>query len=166
MERIRKNRFLLLLMTQCVFNASPIFSKDIVSRLLEDTVATFSDSYDLIYYSLKSAVTKDLREQSQSVKNTHEYAKERVEEFLESRGISIRRDSQPITRSDFAKLLIERFNLPTGFFTRLLGTKSWYFRDAVRVGLFSENDAPSGTMSTREMLSVFTRAEALSRQSR
>jgi hypothetical protein len=136
---------------------------DVVGRLLKDTVATFSDSYDLLYYSLKSALRRDLREQAQAVQMTREITNERIEAYLEAKGILLRRDSQPITRRDFARILIERFDLPKGFFTRLTGSSGWYFRDAVRAGLFSESDAGEGTMSTREMLSVFTRAEQLSR---
>ena len=136
---------------------------DVVGRLLKDTVATFSDSYDLLYYSLKSALRRDLREQAQAAQVTRETTNERIEAYLEAKGILIRRDSQPITRRDFARILIERFDLPKGFFTRLTGSSSWYFRDAVRAGLFSEMDAGEGTMSTREMLSVFTSAEQLSR---
>ncbi len=136
---------------------------DVVGRLLKDTVATFSDSYDLLYYSLKSALRRDLREQVQSVELTREITNERIQAYLEAKGIVLRRDSQPITRGDFARILIERFDLPKGFFTRLTGSSSWYFRDAVKAGLFSESDAGDGTMSTREMLAVFTRAEQLSR---
>ncbi|GAB4425249.1 MAG: hypothetical protein OHK0011_06340 [Turneriella sp.] len=138
-------------------------AEDVVGRLLKDTVATFSDSYDLLYYSLKSALRRDLRDQAQAVQMTRETTNERIEAYLEAKGILLRRDSQPITRRDFARILIERFDLPKGFFTRLTGSSGWYFRDAVRAGLFSENDAGEGTMSTREMLSVFTRAEQLSR---
>jgi hypothetical protein len=138
-------------------------AEDVVSRLLKDTVATFSDSYDLLYYSLKSALSRDLREQARSVQVTREITSERIEAYLEAKGILVRRDSQPITRKDFARILIERFDLPKGFFTRLTGSSSWYFRDAVRAGLFADTDASDGTMSTREMLSVFTRAEQLSR---
>jgi hypothetical protein len=138
-------------------------AEDVVSRLLKDTVATFSDSYDLLYYSLKSALSRDLREQARSVQVTREITSERIEAYLEAKGILVRRDSQPITRKDFARILIERFDLPKGFFTRLTGSSRWYFRDAVRAGLFADTDASDGTMSTREMLSVFTRAEQLSR---
>lgn len=137
---------------------------DVVGRLLKDTVATFSDSYDLLYYSLKTAVVRDIKEQAQSVQITREVTNERIEAYLESKGIAVRRDSQPITRRDFARILIERFELPKGFFTRITGSSGWYYRDAVRAGLFSANDAGDDTMSTREMLSVFTRAEQLSRQ--
>lgn len=142
---------------------SPAFGVDIVSQLLKDTVATFSDSYDLLYYSLKSALQRDLREQASAMQIERDITTERIEAYLEARGIALRRDSQPITRGDFARIVIERFDLPKGFFTRLLGSPSWYFRDAVRVGLFSESDSSDGTMSTREMLSVFTKAERLSR---
>lgn len=142
---------------------NPVFGVDIVSRLLKDTVATFSDSYDLLYYSLKSALQRDLHEQASAVKIEREITNERIEAYLEARGIVLRRDSQPITRGDFARIVIERFDLPKGFFTRLFGSPSWYFRDAVRAGLFAESDASDGTMSTREMLSVFTKAEQLSR---
>lgn len=142
---------------------SPAFGVDIVSQLLKDTVATFSDSYDLLYYSLKSALQRDLREQASAMQIERDITTERIEAYLEARGIALRRDSQPITRGDFARIVIERFDLPKGFFTRLLGSPSWYFRDAVRVDLFSESDSSDGTMSTREMLSVFTKAERLSR---
>lgn len=145
------------------FSATGIFSRDVVGTLLKDSVATFSDSYDLIYYSVKSAIAEDIRSQKKAIDNESAAANERIEAYLESKGISSRRDRQPITRGDFARLIIHRFELPRGFFTKLLGTSSWYFRDAVRAGLFSENDSAEATMSTREMLNVFTRAEALSR---
>lgn len=136
---------------------------DVVGSLLKDSIATFSDSYDLIYYSLKSAIASDMRSQKQALAAETAATNERIEAYLEAKGIMARRDRQPITRGDFARLLVERFELPRGIFTRILGTSSWYFRDAVRAGLFSSNDSADGTMSTREMLSVFTRAEALSR---
>ena len=142
---------------------SPLAAGDVVGTLLKDSVATFSDSYDLIYYSVRSALKRDLREQSKSIEKEAALSNERIDAYLESRGIVTRRDRQPITRSDFARMIFQRFDLPRGFFTRLFGTSSWYYRDAVRAGLFSENDTSEGTMSTREMLSVFTRAEKLSR---
>jgi hypothetical protein len=138
-------------------------AKDIVGSLLRDSVATFSDSYDLIYYSVRSALQRDLREQNRSLQNESALTNDRIEAYLESKGIVSRRDRQPITRSDFARMIFQRFDLPKGFFTRVFGTSSWYYRDAVRAGLFSEADQSDGTMSTREMLSVFTRAEALHR---
>ncbi|HRP70121.1 MAG TPA: hypothetical protein PLY93_11365 [Turneriella sp.] len=142
---------------------SMLYARDVVGTLLKDTVATFSDSYDLIIYSLSAAIQRDLRAQKQSVLEETAATNERIEIYLESKGILSRRDRQPITRGDFARIVFQRFDLPRGFFTKLFETTSWYFRDAVRIGLFSENDTAEGTMSTREMLSVFTRAEALSR---
>jgi hypothetical protein len=153
----------LLFICNLAIDPARLYGADVVSRLLKDTVATFSDSYDLLYYSLKSALQRDLREQAKAVQETRDATNERIEAYLEAKGILLRRDSQPITRRDFARILIERFDLPKGFFTRLTGSSRWYFRDAVRAGLFSETDAAEGTMSTREMLSVFTRAEQLSR---
>lgn len=136
---------------------------DIVGGLLKDSVATFSDSYDLIFYSVKSALARDLRAQNLSVRHESAITNERIESYLESRGILNRRDRQPIARRDFAQMIFQRFDLPRGFFTRLFGSATWYYRDAVRIGLFSHSDQSEGTMSTREMLSVFTRAEELSR---
>lgn len=138
-------------------------SADVVSGLLKDSVATFSDSYDLIFYSVKSALSRDLREQHKSVRQESSVTNERIESYLESRGILNRRDRQPIVRRDFAQLVFQRFDLPRGFFTKLFGSANWYYRDAVQAGLFSNSDQAEGTMSTREMLSVFTRAEELSR---
>ncbi len=136
---------------------------DIVGTLLKDTVATFSDSYDLIYYSVKSALVNDLRAQKASVENTAAVTNERIESYLESRGITAKRDRQPIQRKDFARLLMQRFDLPLSFFTKVFGTSAWYYRDAVRAGLFDQSERGDETMSTREMLSVFSRAESLSR---
>ncbi len=144
--------------------ATPVAAVDIVGTLLKDTVATFSDSYDLIYYSVKSALIRDLKAQKATLSDTTAVTNERIETYLESRGISVRRDRQPIQRKEFARLIMQRFELPLGVFTKVLGTSGWYYRDAVRAGLFSENDAGDETMSTREMLSVFSRAEELSRQ--
>lgn len=140
-----------------------LHARDVVGTLLKDAVATFSDSYDLIIYSLRSAVERDLRAQKQSVLDETAATNERIEIYLESKGILSRRDRQPITRGDFSRIVFQRFNLPRGFFTKLFETTSWYFRDAVRLGLFSEDATAEDTMSTREMLSVFTRAETLSR---
>lgn len=142
---------------------SPLMAADVVGGLLKDSVATFSDSYDLIFYSVKSALTRDLRAQQLTVRQETAVTNERIESYLESRGILNRRDRQPIARKDFAQMIIQRFDLPRGFFTKLFGSSAWYYRDAVRIGLFSDNDQAEGTMSTREMLSVFTRAETLSR---
>jgi hypothetical protein len=136
---------------------------DIVGGLLKDSVATFSDSYDLIFYSVKSALARDLRAQNLSVRQESAITNERIESYLESRGILNRRDRQPIARRDFAQMIFQRFDLPRGFFTKLFGSSAWYYRDAVRIGLFNDGDQAEGTMSTREMLSVFTRAEELSR---
>ncbi|MCX7631885.1 MAG: hypothetical protein N2Z22_00980 [Turneriella sp.] len=136
---------------------------DIVRRLLSDSIATFSDAYDLVYYSLAGSFRQDLAEQAKHIILTQEVAAEKVQQFLSARGILLRRDGQPITRKEFAKILIERFDLPKGLFTRLLGSTSWYFRDAVRLGLFATGDKAEETMSTREMLAVFYRAEALHR---
>ncbi|MBV6493141.1 MAG: hypothetical protein LDLANPLL_01156 [Turneriella sp.] len=141
----------------------PLHPRDVVGVLLEDTIATFSDSYDLLVYSLKAAIQRDLREQRQSVREEAKVTNERVEAYLEAKGIFSRRDRQPITRKEFAQLMFQRFDLPRGFFTKLLKTTSWYYRDAVRLGLFNDTDSSDGTMSTREMLSVFIKAEALGR---
>jgi hypothetical protein len=146
-----------------LLSTASLSAGDIVGALLKDSVATFSDSYDLIFYSVRSALKRDLREQSKNIQSETALSNERIEAYLEAKGITSRRDRQPITRSDFARLIFQRFDLPRGFFTKLLGSSSWYYRDAVRAGLFTENDQSDGTMSTREMLSVFTRAEALSR---
>lgn len=140
-----------------------VAAADIVGGLLKDSVATFSDSYDLIFYSVKSALTRDLRAQNLAVRQESAITNERIESYLESRGILNRRDRQPIARRDFAQMIFQRFDLPRGFFTKLLGSSTWYYRDAVRIGLFNDSDPSEGTMSTREMLSVFTRAEELSR---
>lgn len=137
---------------------------DVVGTLLKDTVATFSDSYDLIYYSVKSALVRDLKAQKATINETTAVTNERIETYLESRGITVRRDRQPIQRKDFARMVMQRFELPLGVFTKIFGTSGWYYRDAVRAGLFSENEAGDETMSTREMLSVFSRAESLSRR--
>lgn len=142
---------------------SPLVAADIVGGLLKDSVATFSDSYDLIFYSVKSALARDLREQRKAVRQESAVTNERIETYLESRGILNRRDRQPIARKDFAQMIFQRFDLPRGFFTKLFASPAWYYRDAVRAGLFNDSDQPEGTMSTREMLSVFTRAEELSR---
>lgn len=143
--------------------STSLAGRDVVGSLLKDSVATFSDSYDLIYYSVRSALQKDLHEQNKAVQSEAQLSNERIEAYLESKGIVSRRDRQPITRSDFARMIFQRFDLPRGFFTKLFGTSAWYYRDAVRAGLFSDSDQSDGTMSTREMLSVFTRAEQLSR---
>lgn len=142
---------------------APASPADVVGGLLKDSVATFSDSYDLIYYSLRSALAREAREQKNSVQSEAAMTDARILKYLVDKGIVAKRDQQPISRADFARIIIQRFDLPRGFFTKLLGSPSWYFRDAVRAGLFSESDQSDGTMSTREMLSVFTRAESLSR---
>jgi hypothetical protein len=146
-----------------VLAGSQLMAADVVSTLLKDSIATFSDSYDLIYYSVRSALLRDAREQKYAVKSEFSVTNARIETYLESRGIYSRRDRQPITRKDFARIVFQRFDLPRGFFTKLLGTSSWYYRDAVNAGLFRESDQSDGTMSTKEMLSVFTQAEAQSR---
>jgi len=143
--------------------AAELAAVDIVGTLLKDTVATFSDSYDLIYYSVKSALVRDLKAQKASVQETTTVTNERIESYLESKGISAKRDRQPIQRKDFARLLMQRFDLPLSAFTRVFGTSGWYYRDAVRAGLFAESEHGDETMSTREMLSAFSRAEQLSR---
>lgn len=163
---VRKQRYprAHLLLTVVALLVTPrTGAADVVGRLLTDTVATFSDSYDLVCYSLKAALRRDLYDQAQAVQITREITNERIEAYLGAKGLLLRRDSQPITRKDFARVLIERFDLPRGFITRLTDSAVWYFRDAVRVGLFSAADSGEETMSTREMLSVFTRAEQLSR---
>jgi len=146
----------------CTF-VTTVSAGDVVSKLLKDSVATFSDSYELVVYSLKNALRRDIREQRQAIASEAALSTERIELYLETHGISLRRDRQPITRKDFAQLVIRRFDLPRSFFTRLFQSSSWYYRDAVRAGLFTANDAGESTMSTREMLSVFTHAEALAR---
>lgn len=146
----------------CTF-VSTVSAGDVVSKLLKDSVATFSDSYELVVYSLKNALRRDIREQKQAIATEAAVSTERIELYLETHGISLRRDRQPITRKDFAQLVIRRFDLPRSFFTRLFQSSSWYYRDAVRAGLFATSDAGESTMSTREMLSVFTHAESLSR---
>ena len=161
LKALSQYAFLLILAIQ-----TPLMAADVVGGLLKDSVATFSDSYDLIFYSVTSALTRDLREQRKVVRQETAVTNERIESYLESRGILNRRDRQPIARRDFAQMIFQRFDLPRGFFTKILGSATWYYRDAVRIGLFSDSDQPEGTMSTREMLSVFTRAEELSRSSK
>jgi len=144
--------------------ASSLAGADVVSTLLKDSVATFSDSYDLIYYSVKNTLAREAKSKSESIQAEFRTTNERIEEYLLRRGVALNRDQQPITRADFAKLVIKRFELPRSFFTGLFGSASWYFRDAIKAGLFAEADQSDGTMSTREMLSVFTKAEAASRK--
>lgn len=153
----------IIILTLSLGLAIPIRSADVVGGLLKDSVATFSDSYDLIYYSLRSAFARDAKEQSNSIRSEAALTDARILKYLVDKGIVAKRDQQPISRADFARIIFQRFDLPRGFFTKLLDSPSWYFRDAVRAGLFSESDQGDGTMSTREMLSVFTRAESLSR---
>lgn len=146
-----------------LWTLAPASATDVVGGLLKDSVATFSDSYDLIYYSLRSALAREAREQKKSVQAEAAMTDARILKYLLDKGIMAKRDQQPISRADFARIIIQRFDLPRGFFTKLLDSPSWYFRDAVRAGLFAESDQADGTMSTREMLSVFTRAESISR---
>lgn len=136
---------------------SPIFAGNIVSELMKDSVATFSDATRLMYYSFFPP--KSMRGQAQDKQVDLEEAKR----FLESQGIQLDTKASPIKRERFAKTLIERFKLEKSMLTSLTSAERLYFQDAIRHGIFSNESRPEETLSTREMLSAYKRASALSK---
>lgn len=123
-----------------------------------DSVATVSDAAELMYYSALS-LFKNQKE------NNPNYTEQReMELWLKERGIQIEAKNQPIRRGTLARALIERFQLAKSFFTQIFGFESLYYKDAVRLGLFSEDLPSEATLTTRELLQAYLKAESLQKK--
>lgn len=136
---------------------SSVYPRDIVSEFMKGKVATFMDAASLLYYSFQSVA-------SQKKDKENKKSPEEIRKFLKEKGIQVSLDSRPITRKEFAKTLIERFNLETSYLTDIFGGLDNYFQDAVNLGIFEKNDRGNENLTTKELLSAYLRAEKLSRR--
>ena len=153
----------LTLLVSTAFLTSTVSANDIIRKLMKDSVATFSDAYDLLTYSLK-AIPPHLKQKTFNEQNDLQRSEQAtIETYLSLRGIQ-NRENQPITRAEFAKTILKRYDLKTGFFTKLFGTPSLYFDDAVHLGIFTPEERGSDPLTTRELLNAFNRAESISRR--
>ena len=143
---------------------SSVSSKDLLSGIFGNAVATLGDAAELLYNSfhLKKMAQNKKRQDDLKKGNKH-YQKENsigLKEYLKKSNINT---SQPISKQDFAKLLFERFaNLPVSFLTATLKFNSLYFKDAQKLNIFKSNDVGKETLTKREMLAAFLKADQLS----
>lgn len=142
---------------------APLSAEDIFSRLMKDSVATFSDAGHLLYHSMKSLASSDKKQkayQSKEFQSLHMRRNE-IRAFLLERGYDINLTQKPITKKAFSKALIDHFNLKTGLLTSIFKSESFYFDDAVKLGLFSREAVGDSPLTTREMVKVYFKAENL-----
>ena len=142
------------------FLATPTYAGNIMTELMTDSVATFSDATKLMYFSFFPP-----KNQKQNLKNESIDINE-AHRFLESQGIALNKESTPILRENFARTLIERFKLEKSVFTKVTGADRFYFQDAISHGIFAKESRPDETLSTRELVSAYQRASTLSNKSR
>jgi hypothetical protein len=142
------------------FLSTPVLAGNIVTELMTDSVATFSDATKLMYFSFfpPESQKKSLKNENIDINEAHK--------FLESQGIALNKDSKPILRENFARTLIERFELEKSVFTKVTRADRFYFQDAISLGIFAKESRPDETLSTRELLSAYQRASTLSRAQR
>lgn len=157
-----KRGFLALIFMLAIFSFGTLSARDIISSLMKESVATLSDAADLIYYSFKS-IGSPSKQKDPVVSEINE-SPENITKFLQEKGIDLPSDNQPITRQELAKILIKRFNLKTSLKTDIFGAAGDYFRDAVRLGIFTDNGTGNESLSTRELLNAFLRADSLGRK--
>lgn len=143
---------------------APVSARDVISSLLKDSVATLSDAADLIYYSFKSIGSGSGKEVADLKKSEEGQSPENVTRYLQEKGINLPKDNQPISRQQFAKILIQRYGFKTSFKTTIFGRASDYFHDAVRLGIFSTSSLGHESLSTRELVNAFLRADAIGRK--
>ena len=110
-------KLLLAQLFSFIILVTPVLTKDYVSKLLGNTVATFSDALELLYNSLNPV------ELSKNKKNKEAYEKQakkqqkidikQMQDFLKKHNIyapslSL---SQPMKKQEFAKLLFKRLKI-------------------------------------------------------
>ncbi len=134
-----------------------LWARDIFSELMRDSVATFSDASELMYYSVKALVVRQKKADDKLTAAEQQEA----QRLLAEKGILLENKNQPIHRSAFARTLIQRFNLSTSFMTDLFRADVLYYRDALRLGLFDDNLPADATLTTRELLRAYLKAESL-----
>ncbi|MDH5719799.1 MAG: hypothetical protein OEZ13_04165 [Spirochaetia bacterium] len=142
-----------------------VSAKDFLSDLMKEGVATFLDTAKLIYYSFNPVDyvnNSDSNKDNEENSNNQEPNEDDLKKFLEEKGIPLPTDEQPITRKQTAKTMMIRFDLPISLLTRIFGTENMYFSDATKLGLFSSGVYGDENMTTRELLSIFLRAEKIS----
>ena len=147
----------------------PAFTKDYVSKILGNTVATFSDALELLYNSFNPVELVKNKKRKTNYKEKAKKQKEidikRMQDFLKKHGINAPSLSlsQPLTKQDFAKLLFKRFKtLPHSFLSSQLQFNYLYFKDAQELGIFSTNETAEDTLTTKDLLKSFLRATKLS----
>ncbi|GEM_PF-2784070 len=159
----KTTRFLALVISLAVIPS--IHADDIVSEFMKGKVATFMDAASLLYYSFQGATSKDKKNQKNNPReDARKHSPEEIKRFLQNKGVAVSLDSRPITRKEFAKTLIDRFNLKTSYLTDIFGGLDSYFEDAVDLGIFSEADSGNENLTTRELLSAYLKAEKMSKR--
>lgn len=138
---------------------SSVHSRDLVSEFMKGKVATFMDAASLLYYSFQSVTNK-----KDNTKKENKKSPEEIKKFLKHKGIDVSLDSRPITRKEFAKTLIKRFNLETSYVTDIFGGLDNYFEDAVDLGIFERNHRGNENLTTKELFSAYMKAEKISRR--
>ncbi|MDH5718209.1 MAG: hypothetical protein OEZ22_11320 [Spirochaetia bacterium] len=161
------NIFFLMVIFMCL-PLNNLIAKDVFTDLMKESVATFWDAAKLIYHSfnpieyIKNREFEKERENNLSENQKNNLSVDEVKKYLLEQGFEIPTDNQPITRKQFAKTLLTRFELPTSLFTDIFGTDNMYFSDAIKLGIFSSNLNGNESITTRELLQSFIRAENIS----
>lgn len=156
---MRKNTFISLFLVLSM--TTPVMGQDIISNLMQDSLATFSEARRLIYYSFLPATKSEDSQKKQ--KNVSE---QEINDFLWKQGIEMPSTNRPIRKDEFAKAVIQRYHLKTGWLTRVTRQPRHYFDDARRLGLFNTLENPDETMTTQELLNVYLKAQKMSHQRR
>jgi len=153
---------------------STVHSKDIIAELMQGTVATVADAARLLYYSF-NPFTNNASNGKKNIKNREKLnsqvqkllssnvSQQELSRFLKKRGIEIVVSNQAITRAQFAKTIMRRFELDKSFMTSVLGWESLYYSDAQQLGIFPSNRDGAENISTKSLLKAFLVAEMLSR---
>ena len=148
-----------------MFVTRPVSTKDILTRIFSNTVATFGDAVELLYNSFHLKRIAQNKKRQEELRKKNEQAWQQRSEltslnrYLKKNKINI---SQPISKQDFAMLLFERFTmLPVSFLSKTLQFNSLYFRDAKKLNIFKSTDLPEETLTVKEMVNAFLKANQL-----
>lgn len=144
-----------------------LYSEDLIKELMKDSIATFHDAGRLLYYSVVSITHADTSKKpvkklkKKKKVDLEKISPEEMKNELKKRGIEIPLDNVPIKRKEFARTVVKAFYLSKSFLTSLIGTDDMYFQDAVSLGLFPRESSGDENLGTREMLSVYLKADSL-----
>ena len=169
-KKILKFTFLCCLVAFSLTNLTPLnepwVAKDLLSGFFKNTVATFEDAAELLYNSLNTTRLAENKKKQAEFKKRIAVSKHQEEKALKSLHKYLKENkinsSQPILKEDFAKLLFKRFEkLPVSFLTKTLQFSVLYFKDAQTLHIFKKAEAPTETLTIKEMVNAFLKADQL-----